>query len=86
MFSLNCIKAINYRILSLSTIRSEIYSALKFILIFISYNYFRSNTVFTIGVACYHLFIQANWTGPEIGPLFLGRLVDLYNIPGRHQN
>lgn len=26
--------------------------------------YFRSDTIFTIGIACYQLFIQANWTGP----------------------
>lgn len=31
--------------------------------------YCRSDAIFIIGVACYRLFIQANWTGPSLSKL-----------------
>lgn len=32
---------------------------------------FRNNTIFTFGVACYQLFLQANWTGPLVSKLYV---------------
>lgn len=38
---------------------------------FLHLNPLKNNTIFTIGVACYQLFLQANWTGPLIPKLDL---------------
>ncbi|XP_025190484.1 tetratricopeptide repeat protein 27 [Melanaphis sacchari] len=38
---------------------------------FLHLNPLKNNMIFTFGVACYQLFIQANWTGPLISKLNL---------------